>query len=390
MIDLTDEQRLLLQTVRRLAQEKIAPRAAEVDATDQFPWDWVDLFRQQGLLQMMVPAEYGGGGIESVTTLCLITEELARHSLAAASIFASTPLTSVQLLKKVGTPEQKTRYFPQLSTGEKLSAIALTEPGAGSDAASLQARARREGDHYILNGRKCFCTMGDVADFITIFAKTDPTKGVNGITAFFLETKGTPGFSIGKHENKMGLRGIPNVELILEEVPVPAENRLGQEGEGFKVVMKFFDTARAIVGAKALGLAQGALDCALAYAQERVQFGRPIAELQAIQFMLADMATEIEAARGLVYNTMARIDRGEKEVSKYSAMAKYYASDVAMKVTTDAVQILGGYGYMKDYPVERMMRDAKLTQIYDGTNQIQRIVVARSLLKGGSRLRQTN
>ena len=188
MIDLSDEQRMLLQTVRRLAQEKIVPRAAEVDATDQFPWDWVELFKQQGLLQMMVPAEYGGGGVESVTTLCLLTEELARHSLAAASIFVSTPLTSIQLLKKVGTPEQRARYFPQLSTGEKLSAIALTEPGAGSDAASIQSRARREGDHYILNGRKCFCTMGDVADYITVFAKTDPSKGVQGITAFFLES----------------------------------------------------------------------------------------------------------------------------------------------------------------------------------------------------------
>jgi alkylation response protein AidB-like acyl-CoA dehydrogenase len=385
MITLTDEQRMLLQTVRKLAEEKIVPRAAEVDATDQFPWDWVEIFKQQGLLQMMVPAEHGGGGVESVTTLCLLTEELARHSLAAATIFASTSLTSVQLLKKVGTIDQITRYFPQLATGEKLSAIALTEPGAGSDAASLQSRARREGDHYILNGRKCFCTMGDVADFITIFAKTDPSKGVHGITAFFLESKGAQGFSIGKHENKMGLRGIPNVELILDDVHVLAENRMGPEGAGFKVVMKFFDTARAIVGAKALGVAQGALDCALQYAQERVQFGKPIAEFQAIQFMLADMATEVEAARGIVYKTMAMIDRGEQDVSKYSAMAKYYASDVAMKVTTDAVQVLGGYGYMKDYPIERMMRDAKLTQIYDGTNQIQRIVVARSLLKGKER-----
>lgn len=382
MLELTHEQGLLLKTVKQIVSEKIAPRAAEIDATDEFPWDIAELLGKQGLLQLMIPEKYGGPGVKSLTTLGLVVEEIAKVSLAVTTLVANTPLSSVLLLEKAGTEEQRRRFLTQLATGTKFSGIALTEPNAGSDAGSLTTKAIRDGDYYLVNGRKCFCTIGNIADFITLFAKTDPSKGIDGITAFILE-KGTPGFSIGKKEDKMGLRGIPNVELILEDARIPAANRIANEGEGFKVVMKFFDAARAVVGAKSLGLAEGAFEYALAYAQERVQFGRPIAYFQAIQFKLADMAALIEGARGIVYQAFSMLDKGMPGVIKYSSMAKFFASDVAMKVTTDAVQILGGYGYMKDHPVERMMRDAKLTQIYDGTNEIQRLAVAKSLLKGG-------
>ena len=379
MLNITPEEQMLLDMVKKIAREKVSPRAAEIDRRDEFPWDLVEILSQQGLLQIMVPEEYGGGGVKQVTTIALIAEELAKASLAIASIFVSAAVPITLALLRNGNQSQRDTFFPKLATGKKLTAIALTEPNAGSDAAAIQAKAIKMGKNYILSGQKCFCSMGSVAEIFSIFAKTAPEKGTKGITAFLLE-KGTPGFRVGKVENKMGVRGLPAAELILDEVTVPAENRLGEEGEGFKMVMNIFDTARVLVGVKAIGLARGAFEYALAYAQERVQFGRPIAQFQAIQFMLADMATQIEAARGLIYNTATLIDQGKSDISHLSSMAKYYASDTAMKVTTDAVQILGGYGYMKDHPLERMMRDAKLTQIWDGTNQIQRIIVARRLL----------
>jgi alkylation response protein AidB-like acyl-CoA dehydrogenase len=380
MVTISPEEQMLLDVVKKIAKEKVAPRAAEIDSRDEFPWDLVEIFSQQGLLQIMIPEKYGGGGVKRVTTVALIAEELAKASLAVASIFVSAAVPITLALLRNGNQTQQDTYFPKLVSGRKLTGIALTEPNAGSDAAGIQTKAIKQGKNYILEGQKCFCSMGSVAEIFSIFAKTDENKGTKGITAFLVE-KGAPGFRIGKIENKMGVRGLPVAELIFDELVVPEENRLGEEGEGFKIVMNIFDTARVLVGVKAIGLAQGAFQYALAYAKERIQFGQPIAHFQAIQFMLADMATQIEAARGLIYNAATLIDQGKEDISHFSSMAKYYASDTAMKVTTDAVQILGGYGYMKDHPVERMMRDAKLTQIWDGTNQIQRIIVARRLLK---------
>jgi len=381
---LTQEQELLRDTVRELTRDKVWPRAAEIDRTAEFPWDIAHQFRDMGLLGLAVPEEYGGAGM-GVLACCLAIEEVAKACASSALIIADQELGLLPIL--VGaSEEQKKRWLPRFASGQELIAFALTEPSAGSDAAALKTTAVRDGDHYILNGRKVFITNGSVAGGFSLFATVDPSAGAKGICAFFVEA-GTPGLTIGRHEEKMGIRGSPTVELILEDCRVPAANLMGREGDGFKIALMTLDQSRPAVGAQALGIAAGALDYAVKYAKERQQFGKPIAEFQGLQFMFADMAAKVEASRLLVYKAAALIDGQGKvrgrlptEVNKISAMAKMMASDTAMSVTTDAVQILGGYGFTKDYPVERMMRDAKITQIYEGTNQIQRLVIARALL----------
>lgn len=381
---LTSEQELLRDTVRQVAREKVWPRAAEIDRTGEFPWDIAHQFRDLGLFGLAVPEEYGGSGM-GVLSMCLAIEEVAKACASSALILADQELGMLPIL--VGaSEEQKQRWLPRFASGRELVAFALTEPSAGSDASALKTTALRDGDHYILNGRKVFITHGSVAAGFSLFATVDPSAGARGIVCFFVEA-GTPGLTIGRHEEKMGIRGSPTVELILEDCRVPAENLIGKEGDGFKIALITLDQSRPAVGAQALGIAAGALEYALEYARQREQFGKPIAEFQGLQFMFADMATKVEASRLLVYKAASLIDgqgrvRGRlpTEVNKISAMAKMMASDTAMSVTTDAVQILGGYGYTRDYPVERMMRDAKITQIYEGTNQIQRLVIARALL----------
>lgn len=380
---LTEEQEMLQQTVRRLAEEKVAPRAAEIDEKDEYPWDLKELFSQQELLGLGVPEEYGGTGF-GLPSVCLAVEEIARASGSAALIIAAQELGLMPVLV-AASEEQKKKYLPRVASGEHIIAFALTEPDAGSDAGGMKSTAIRDGDKYILNGSKCFITNGGLADVYTVFAKTDPSKGLKGISAFIME-KDTPGFTVGKKEKKMGIRGSQTCELSFENCPIPAENLLGKEGDGFKYAMMTLDRTRPVVGAQALGIAQGALDYAVKYSKERVQFGKPIATFQGLQFMMADMVTKVEAARQLIYKAAHLIENAAEnntsmnEISIFSSMSKLFASDTAMQVTTDALQILGGYGYMKEYPMERMMRDAKITQIYEGTNQIQRVVIAKCLL----------
>jgi alkylation response protein AidB-like acyl-CoA dehydrogenase len=373
----SEDEQVLIDAIREIAQERVAPRAAEIDHSGEFPWDIKELLAQQDILAMPFPTEYGGVGASELATVMAI-EELARCCATTSLLLAVQQLGSTPILL-AGTDEQKRKYFPHLASGEWLAAFGLTEAGSGSDAAAMRTFAVRKGDKYILNGSKRFITNGGLAHVNSIFALTDPEKGTRGISAFIVE-KGCPGFTVGRIEDKMGIKGSQTAELIFNDCEVPAENLLGREGDGFKIAMMTLDRTRPGIGAQAVGIAQGALDLAVAYAKQRVQFNRPIAEYQGIQFMLADMATKVEAARLLVYNVAEMIDRGEPNFSQYSAMAKLFASDAAMDVTNDAVQVLGGYGYMKEYPAERMMRDAKITQIYEGTNQIQRLVIARALL----------
>ena len=372
---LNEDQEMVRAMARKMARDKLAPRAAEIDKAGEFPWDIVDFFSENHILDMPVPVEYGGQGADALSCL-LVVEEFATECENSAHILSAHWL-GLHPLELAANEEQKRRIFPQL--GKKLLAFSLTEPEAGSDVVSMKTRAVLEGDFYILNGTKCFCTDGSFADYIIVFAQTDPSAGSHGISAFLVD-KGTPGFSIGKLEDQMGMRGTPACEIILEDCCIPKENLLGKEGDGFRIAMQTLDLARPTDGTIALGIAQGALNCAKDYAKQRVQFGRPIAEFQGIQFMLADMAIETEAARNLLYRAVSLIDDGTPD-TMLSSMANCFATDVAMKVTTDAIQILGGYGYMRDYPVERRFRSAKLMQIVEGTNQIQRIVVARNLLK---------
>jgi alkylation response protein AidB-like acyl-CoA dehydrogenase len=372
-----EDEKTLIEAIRELAQERVAPRAAEIDHTAQFPWDMKELLAQQDILAMPFPVEYGGIGASELA-LVMAIEELARCCATTSLILAAQQLGALPVLL-AGTDEQKQKYFPPLASGEWLAAFGLTESGSGSDAAAMKTRAVRQGDKYILNGSKRFITNGGLAQVNTIFALTDPNVGTRGISAFIVE-KDFPGFAVGRVEDKMGIKGSQTAELIFTDCEVPAENLIGCEGDGFKIAMMTLDRTRPGIGAQAVGIAQGALDLAVSYSKQRIQFNRPIAENQGIQFMLADMATRVEAARLLVYNAAEMIDRGEENFSKYSAMAKMVASDAAMAVTNDAIQVLGGYGYMKEYPAERMMRDAKITQIYEGTNQIQRLVIARALL----------
>src|ERR671916_602960 len=377
---LTEEQQEIRELIRELARERIAPRAAEIDKTAEFPWDVVELFREAGIFGVMFDEEYGGLGASALVTLVAI-EEVSKVCATSGLILAVQELGSLGI-KLAGTDDQKERYLPRLASGEWLAAYALTEPGSGSDSAAMRSEARLDGDEYVLNGGKRFITNAGVAHLYTVFAKTDPTAGHSGISAFVVEAD-TPGFDVARLEPKMGISGSTTGELVFEDARIPVDNLLGEEGEGFKIAMRILDRSRPGIGAQGLGLAQGATDYALEYAKERETMGRPIAEHQLISATLADMETKCEAARGLLYKCGQLIDEGAEgsELTKISAMAKLYCSDMAMEVTTDAVQILGGYGYMQEYPVERMMRDAKITQIYEGTNQIQRLVIAREMLR---------
>ncbi len=382
---LSDDQRAVVEAVRRVVKESVAPRAAEIDAEGEYPWDIKELFAGLGFMGADVPEEYGGTG-QGLLTSCLIVEEVSKACASSALILADQEL-ALTPLKIAGTEDQKRAYLGKLATGEWLGAFCLTEPGAGSDAAAMGTRAVRDGNEWVLDGTKCFITNGGIAGLYTVFAKTDPARGVKGISAFLVPAD-APGVKAGKHEDKMGIRGSVTTEMIFDGCRIPADHLLGAEGRGFGIAMATLDRTRPVVGAQALGIAEGALECAVAYLGERRQFGQALAAFQGLRWMVADLATEVEAARYLLYGAAARIDaeaaagrtRLSGEASMLSAMAKLKCSDVAMRVTTDAVQLLGGYGYMKDYPVERMMRDAKITQIYEGTNQIQRVVIAARIL----------
>jgi len=375
---LSDEQKMVQELARKIAEEKIRPVAAKYDQTEEFPLEIMQILAQSDLFAIFVPQEYGGTGA-GVLDLCIATEELSRACGGIAVCYAASALGTFPIIL-FGNEEQKKKYLPDLASGKKIAAFGITEPEAGSDASAIKTTAKKEGDHYVLNGLKHFITNGGDAQIYTIIAMTDKSKGARGASAFIVE-KGTPGFTFGKKEEKLGIRASSTTELIFTDCKIPKENLLSKEGMGFIVTMKTFDMSRPGVAAQALGIAQGALDVAVKYAKERQQFGKSISSFQGIQWMLADMATQIEAARALVYSCAKEIDTGCKDVGKDSAMAKMFASDVAMKVTTDAVQILGGYGYMKDYPAEKYMRDAKITQIYEGTNQIQRNIIALQLIK---------
>jgi alkylation response protein AidB-like acyl-CoA dehydrogenase len=372
-----DDEQMLIAAIHELAQERVAPRAAAIDHSGEFPWDMKELLAQQDIYAMPFPIEYGGIGSSELAVVMAI-EELSRYCATTGLLLAVQQLGSLPILL-AGTDEQKQQYIPRLASGEWLAAFGLTEAGSGSDAAAMKTFAVRKGDKYILNGSKRFITNGGLAQVNSVLAITDPDKGTRGISAFIVQ-KDFPGFSVGRIEDKMGIKGSQTAELIFEDCEVPVENMLGREGDGFKIAMMTLDRTRPGIGAQAVGIAQGALDLAVEYSQQRIQFDQPISANQGIQFMLADMATKVEASRLLVYNVAEMIDRGERNFSKYSAMAKMFASDSAISVTNDAIQVLGGYGYMKEYPAERMMRDAKITQIYEGTNQIQRLVIARALL----------
>lgn len=375
---LTDEQKMIKEVARTVAEEKIKPIRQELDEKGEFPYEIMKELARLDLFRVFLPPEYDGMGA-GVFGMCLVIEELSRICGGVAISYAVAGLGSFPILIS-GSDEQKKRYLPKVASGECVTAFCLTEAQAGSDAANIQTTAVLDGDSYILNGAKQFITNGGIANLYTVIASTDKTKGTRGLSAFLVE-KDMKGVSFGKEENKMGIRASKTTEVVMQDVRVPKENLLGSEGLGFVVAMKVLDKSRPGVGAQAVGIAQGALEEALAYAQKRVQFGQPIINFQAIQFMLADMATKIEAARALVYSTARMIDAGVEEYSKEAAMSKLFASDIAMEVTIDAVQILGGYGYMRDYPVEKMMRDAKITQIYEGTNQIQRLVIANRLIR---------
>jgi alkylation response protein AidB-like acyl-CoA dehydrogenase len=377
---LTDEQREIRDLVRTLARERIAPRAAEIDKSSEFPWDVVELFRDHDIFGLLFDEEYGGAGASALMTLVAI-EEVSKVCATSGLIIAVQELGSLGL-KLAGTEEQKQRYLPRLASGEWLCAYALTEPGSGSDSAAMRSEARRDGDGYVINGSKRFITNAGVAELYTVFAKTDPDAGHRGISAFVVEAS-APGFEVGRIEPKMGIKGSTTGEVFFNGCRVGTDALLGEEGDGFKIAMQILDRSRPGIGAQGLGLAQGATDYALEYAKTRETMGKPIAEHQLIAATLASMETKCEAARGLLYRCGQMIDDrvDGPELTKISAMAKLYCTDVAMEVTTDAVQILGGYGYMQEYPVERMMRDAKITQIYEGTNQIQRLVIAREMLK---------
>jgi alkylation response protein AidB-like acyl-CoA dehydrogenase len=374
----SEEEALILQVVRDLVAERVAPRAAAIDESGEFPWDIQKLFAENDLLGIPFPAEYGGLG-GSFLTYVKVVEEVAKACASSSLIIAVQELGALPIII-AGNHEQKAKYIPKLASGEWTGAYALTEAGSGSDAAgSMRTRAEKKGDKYILNGTKIWITQGSVADVICVFAVTDPSKGPNGISAFAVE-KTFPGFKVGKLEKKMGIRGSPTVELIFDNCEVPAENLLGEEGTGFKTAMKVLDKSRPGIAAQALGIAAGALDFATNYAKERMAFGKPIGQQQGIQFLLADMKLEVEASRLLLYEAARKCDESAPDLTLWAALCKLKAGDTAMRVTTDAVQILGGFGYSTEYPVERMMRDAKITQIYEGTQQIQRLVIARTMV----------
>jgi alkylation response protein AidB-like acyl-CoA dehydrogenase len=376
---LTEEQLAFRDSIRRMVERHVAPVAAEIDETDRFPTELVKLFGEMGLMQLFVPERYGGPD-GNLTMVCMAREEISRVSPACGSIAGLNTMFIMPLLH-FGSEEQRQRFLPIIAKGGVVTAIAISEPQAGSDVSAMTTRAVRDGDSYVINGRKQWCSYGVDAEYIVLMARTSGQTGAEGISAFVIEPKKMKGITFGRHERKMGWRGAPNTPIFLDNVRVPAENLIGEEGKGFKASMRALDMNRPTIGAQSVGLAQGALDASVAYAKERKQFKRSISEFQGMQFMLADMVIQIEAARALVYECARAGDEGEwQRLNVLASMAKCFASDMAMRVTTDAVQVFGGYGYTKDYPVERWMRDAKLTQIFEGTNQIQRMVVARQLL----------
>jgi len=375
---LSDLQKAVKRMARTIAEEKILPVRAELDEKEEFPWEIMKYLAETDLFGVYLPEEYGGLG-GGCFELCLVIEELSRACLGVAVSYASSSLGSLTLLE-YGNEEQKQKYLPDIASGKKLAAFAVTEAEAGSDIGNIKTTATRTDDGYLINGTKQFITNGGEADIYTVIVLTDKTKGPRGASTFLVE-KGTPGFSFGRKEKKMGIRASATRELVFEDCLVPAENIIGREGMGFIMTMRLFDASRPGIGAQAVGVAQGALEAAVDYAKKRNQFGHPIISFQAVQHMLANMAIEVEAARALVYAVARTVDNGAKKVSMESAMSKVFASDVAMRVTTDAVQIFGGVGYMRDYPIEKMMRDAKITQIYEGTNQVLRNIVALGLRK---------
>jgi alkylation response protein AidB-like acyl-CoA dehydrogenase len=377
---LSDEQREIRDLVRALARDRIAPRATEIDETAEFPWDMVELLREHELLALPFDERYGGTGTGTLMLLVAI-EEISKACATTGLVLAVQELGALAV-KLAGSEEQKERYLPRLASGEWLAAYALTEPGSGSDSAAMRTTARRESGGYVLNGGKRFITNAGVAGLYTVFAKTEPAAAHAGISCFVVEADAA-GLEIGRIEPKLGIKGSTTGEVFFDDCRVPGENLVGEEGEGFKIAMRVLDRSRPGIGAQALGIAQGATDYALEYAKSRETMGKPIAEHQLVAAKLADMETKCEAARGLLYRfgQMADEEVDGPELTKASAQAKLYCSDVAMEVTTEAVQVLGGYGYIKEYPVERMMRDAKITQIYEGTNEIQRLVIAREMVR---------
>jgi len=377
---LTDEHKMIRDMAKTIADEVVRPVAAEYDRKGEFPWPVVEKMAEAGLFGVYIGEEYGGIGAEDRTmNMVLVTEEVSKACGGIALAFAGTALGTLPIII-AGSDEQKAKYLPAIAAGKRLAAFALTEPQAGSDAAGIRTTAIRDGDHYVVNGIKQWITNGGDAEVYTVVVMTNPEKGPRGASTLVIE-KGTPGFSFGKEEDKMGIRASSTRELVFEDCRVPAENLLGREGTGFITAMKTFDASRPGVGAQALGIAQGALDLAVDWAITRKQFGAPVSSFQGLRFLLADMAMQVEAARALIYATSRHIDGNPKDRSTiYSAMSKCFASDVAMRVTTDAVQVFGGSGYMRDYPIEKFMRDAKITQIYEGTNQIQREEISRILI----------
>jgi len=375
---LSEEHETIRAAVREVCDARVAPNAAETDETGEFPKQSYEALREADFHAPHIPEEYGGVGADALAT-AIVIEEVARACAASSLIPAVNKLGTMPLLL-AGSEELKRRYLPPVARGEAMFSYCLSEPEAGSDAASIKTRARRDGDHYVLNGVKRWITNAGVSEYYTVFAVTDPQARSRGISAFVVE-KSDPGVSFGAPEKKLGIKGSPTREVYLDDVRIPASRMIGAPGTGFATAMRTLDHTRVTIAAQAVGIAQGALDYALGYVRERRQFGRPIADFQGVQFMLAEMGMKLEAARQLTYAAAARSERGDADLTYFGAAAKCFASDAAMQITTDAVQLLGGYGYTRDYPVERMMRDAKITQIYEGTNQVQRIVMARQLLK---------
>lgn len=378
-LDLTNDQKMLQSEVRKFAEAELAPTAPEIDKSGEFPWDNLKKMAKLGLLGIIIPEEYGGAGFDFVS-LAIAIEEISRICASTGVIVAVNNSLASYPIMQFGSEEQKKKYLPRLASGEKLGAFGLTEPDAGSDVAAMEATARLDGDHYVLNGTKRFITNAGEAGIFVVFAFTNKEMKHKGISAFIVE-RDTPGFSLGKHEDLMGIRATANCELIFEDTKIPKENLLGKEGEGFKICMNTLDVSRIDIGAQAVGIAQGALDEAIKYSKERKAFGQPIGNFEMVQAMLAEMATQIQAARLLVYYAGHCKDKGMKRFSRESAMSKYYAATIAVDVARKAVQIHGGYGYTKDYAVERLYRDAKILELYEGTSEIQKIVIARDLLK---------
>ena len=376
----SEEMQLFRESVRRMVAREVAPIAARIDEEDEFPREILDIFGDMGLLQILVPESYGGPG-GTITMSCVAKEEVAKHSLALSGLVGGTSIGCVLPLLHYGTEAQRQRYLPEIAKGRTMTAVAITEPHTGSDVSGIRTTARRDGDDYVINGQKVFITGGDLATYVMVFARTSEGRGHDGISSILVPTA-SKGFHVGRAPKKMGYNGVHSVELFFDDLRVPVENLVGEEGRGFRHAMGILNLNWPTVAAASVGLAQGALDAALAYAKERVQFGQPIASFQAVQLMLAEMEIQVQAGRALTYKVTQIADSGDMErLPMMASIAKTFCSDMAMKVTTDAVQVLGGHGYLRDHPVERYMRDAKLLQIYEGTNQIQRLTIARALTR---------